>query len=503
MSYRLTLLVPPAVALAAAAAQAQPTLVVSRTVYPTGAAVPSITPGQTVLPNGALAVGDGNFADVFRNETVDPSFGVTTGIVIDRRTLSGAILSSFSPPANGSLVTSFASKSELGLNVSQDGRSVTFMGYAAPANALDVSNANTAYFADPTNPVRSTYARAVGTFDLATGTITSTPVNAYSGNNGRAAVLANNGNVYMAGNAGNSTNSSPLATGAVFSTLSDNTGVQMIAGGASGNTTVVGAANGTFGSSTGYQRGFSIAQLGLAPDKTGKDDNFRGLTLYDNTLYVTKGSGGNGVNTVYQVGAPGTLPTLATAGTTPVTILPGFPSLTAAGKPDVSTHPFGLWFGNASTLFVADEGDGTLTGGANAGLGEYKLQNGLWNKVATFTNGLIGQASYSQGLPWNVYTDGLRSLTGLANPDGSFQLWATTATTSNDTGHDLGADPNELVTITVNADGTAAPFTVLQTAAAGERIGGVAVAAVVPEPETYGLVLAGLTAVGVLVRRRR
>lgn len=360
MSYRPTLRVLPVAAAfgVAASAHAQPALIVSRTVYPTGAAVPSIMPNQTVLPNGALAVGDGSFANVFKNETADPSFGVTTGIIIDRRTLGGSILSSYSPGANVPLVTSFSSKSELGLNVSQDGRYVTFMDYAAPVNALDVSNSNTPYFTDPSNPVT------------------------------------------------NSANP---------------------------------------------------------------------------------------------------LPTAATAATTPISILPGFPALSASGLPDVSTHPFGLWFGDPTTLFVADEGDGTVTGGANAGLGEYKLQNGVWQKLNTFRIGLTDQASYTQGLPWDVFTDGLRNLTGLANADGSFQLWATTATTSNDTGHDLGADPNELVTITVNADGSASSFRVLETAAAGERIGGVAIAdaAVVPEPETYGLVLAGLTATGVLARRRR
>jgi hypothetical protein len=495
---------------AASAAQADPGLIVSRTVYPTGANVPAITPNVTVLPNGALAVGDGTFANVFKNETPDPSFGVTTGILIDRRTLSGSIVATFAPGPGASLVTSFSSKSELGLNVSQDGKDVTFMGYASATNALDVSNSNTAFFTDPSNPVTNpanplpTVARAIGTFDLATGAITATPVDAYSGNNGRGAVLASNGNYYLAGNAGNSTNSSPLATGTVFSTLSDNTGVQMIAKGSGGATTVVGAVNGTFGNSNGYQRGFSITQLGVAADKTGKDDNFRGLTVFNNTLYVSKGSGGNGVNTVYQVGTAGSLPTAANASTTAITILPGFPSLTASNKPDTSTHPFGLWFGDASTLFVADEGDGTQTGGASAGLGEFKLQNGVWKKVATFANGLTNQASYTQGLPWDIFTDGLRNLTGLKNADGSFQLWATTATTSSDTGHDLGADPNELVTITVNADGTASAFSVLELAAAGERIGGVAIADVtaVPEPETFALMLCGLGVLPLMRRRR-
>ncbi len=46
---------------------------------------------------------------------------------------------------------------------------------------------------------------------------------------------------------------------------------------------------------------FNITELGLPPDKIGKDDNFRGLTISNNVLYDTKGSGGNGVNTVYFV----------------------------------------------------------------------------------------------------------------------------------------------------------------------------------------------------------
>lgn len=369
-----------------------------------------------------------------------------------------------------------------------------------------MSNSNTPFFTDPSDPVTNaanplpTVAREVGTFDLATHNITSTAINAYSGNNGRGAVLANNGNVYTVGNASNSNNRDPLATGTVFSTLSDNTGVQLIASGSSGAISVVVAVNGTFGANNGYQRGFSVAQLGVAADKTAKDDNFRGITLFDNTLYVTKGSGGNGVNTVYQVGSGGTLPT---AGTTGISVLPGFPTLTAAGGLDTSTHPFGLWFGDAGTLFVADEGDGTRPGGASAGLGEYKLINGTWKKVATFASGLTDQASYRQGLGWDISTDGLRNLTGQKNAGGSFQLWATTATTSSDTGHDLGADPNELVTVTVNADGTASAFDVLELAAAGERIGGVAIAvAAVPEPETYALMLGGLALLGGIARRR-
>src|SRR5262249_37294997 len=125
---------------------------------------------------------------------------------------------------------------------------------------------------------------------------------------------------------------------------------------------------------------FAIAQVGYpsppAPDKPGKDNNFRGLTIFNNTLYLTNVSGGNGINTVSQVGAPGVLPTISNAPGTPpsllnepISILPGFPTTLASGLGlDGNTghpvaFPFGLWFADATTLYVCDEGDGTLVTG--------------------------------------------------------------------------------------------------------------------------------------------
>ena len=136
---------------------------------------------------------------------------------------------------------------------------------------------------------------------------------------------------------------------------------------------------------------FSLTQLGLKADKVGKDTNFRGLTVFNNVVYLTKGSGGNGINTVYfidttgfdangkplacpnGVGLPGanaTLPTapivydatkLQTLGVTPynMCILKGF--TTTSAKNTTNSFPFGVWFADATTLYVADEGDGTNT----------------------------------------------------------------------------------------------------------------------------------------------
>ena len=68
----------------------------------------------------------------------------------------------------------------------------------------------------------------------------------------------------------------------------------------------------------------------------------------------------------------------------------------------------------------------------------------------------------------------------------------------------MGADPNELVSITVGDTSTAANtnFNVLETSAVGQRFGGVALAPV-PEPENYALLLGGLGLIGSVVRRSK
>ena len=111
---------------------------------------------------------------------------------------------------------------------------------------------------------------------------------------------------------------------------------------------------------------FSVTKLGAKPDKIGKDDNYRGIAIFNNVLYFTKGSGSNGVNTVYFVDTTGSacsktgigvpqpgalLPsssipydfaTVATTGLTPnMCILSGFPK-TPNKSATVTAFPFGL-----------------------------------------------------------------------------------------------------------------------------------------------------------------
>ncbi len=459
-------------------------LIVSRSVYAGTAS--TITVGQA-LPGGGTAVKDGTYPGVWDNEGPDSSFGVSAPIFLDEMTTGGTVVNTTTVPTN-QMVTSFSSKSELGLNLSQDGTAITFMGYATPSgladgtNRLDVSQSNTPNHVDPGNPVTFSWQRAVGQLNL-DGSVNVTPVNPYSGNNGRAAILAN-GLYYLAGNAGGNGNGTlPLS-------VINNTGIQIGVPFVGGETTVVGAQTNLCGPpvpANGCQFGFTITQLGNAPDKSGKDDNFRSVTIFNNTLFTTKGSGSNGINTVYQVGTAGTLPNLATANTTPFAILPGFPtSLARAANP---RFPFAIWFANATTLYVADEGDGKTANAATdklSGLQKWILVGGTWQLAYTLQNGLQLGVPYTVTTPAgrtpvpSPSTDGLRNLTGRVNPDHTVTIYAVTSTVSSAT--DQGADPNRIVTITDQLGATTAAqvsgesFTIVRTAEYGEVLRGVAFA---------------------------
>jgi hypothetical protein len=462
-----------------------------------------LQPGVTVLPPGctsgcAVASNDGSYPGVWNNDSVDGTFGVTSPILLDQITQSGRLVNTLPVPAlsgsgsghqrDGSrdhMVTSFSSKSELALNLSTSGRDLTFMGYLAQPNALDVSNSNTPGVIDPANPVPGANYRVVGQVD-SQGRFHFTETNAYSGDNGRAAIHNDSGgdNVYyMAGNAGNGSNPQPdgiiIGAGAQIATPQDLPESEQQVG----PPQPVGS--------------FSVTQLGDKADKVGKDTNFRGLTIFNNVVYLTKGSGSNGVNTVYfidttgqacpngvglpQPGAP--LPTspiaydpalLQTEGVTPynMCILQGFPTALKS----TTSFPFGIWFANAHTLYVADEGNGdntfstdtgTYTAAAaqtTAGLQKWVFNGTSWNLAYTLDAGLHLGAPYTvrgypagdnpaTGLPWASATDGLRNITGHVNRNGTVTVWGTTSTVSGN--GDQGADPNKLVAITDNPAATA------------------------------------------------
>ena len=467
--------------------------------------------------NCKTAISDGTYPYVWNNDTADTSFGITAKIVLDQLTPSGVLVNSLEvpnssqngvPPTKDQMVTSFSSKSEVALNLSTDGQFVTFMGYLAPINALDVSNSNTPAVVDPTNPVSETNFRVVAQVD-SKGKFRFAKTNAYSGNNGRAAILnnTNGANVlYTAGNAGNGSGTQPngVIIGAGAQILSPQT--KALVAQEPGLSTPVGS--------------FNITELGLQPDKIGKDTNFRGLTIFNNVIYTTKGSGSNGVNTVYfidtsgaadNMGNPHACPTgvglpssSATLPTTPIVynaanlptkgvfpynmcILNGFPKTKASTN---TSFPFGVWFADAKTLYVADEGNGdntfnngTYTNAAaqtTAGLQKWVFSAGSWTRVYTLSAGLELGIPYTipdyptgynsvTNTPWAPATDGLRNITGRVNGDGTVTIWAVTSTVSGN--GDQGADPNKLVMITDT--GPAATFQTVLTAGFAEVLRGV------------------------------
>jgi hypothetical protein len=498
-------------------------LVVSGSDYVSQASL--FTPGVTELPPGCAgtgctpAVADGSYPAVFNNDAADPSFGVTSPIFLDQLTPDGRLVNTLRVPdgtgprgaSANHVVTSFSSKSELSLNLSTNGRDLTFMGYDATPGTVDASNANTPGNIDPTNPVSSAYYRVVAEVNQA-GQFHDTLTNAYSGDNGRAAILNNSGGsnvLYTAGNAGNGSNPQPDA-------VITGTGAQIMTPQylperlqTPGAATPVGS--------------FNVTQLGDKVDKIGKDTNFRGLTIYNNVVYYTKGSGSNGVNTVYFIDTTGkacpdgtgvpqpgaTLPTSAIAynpalvaseGVTPynMCILQGFPTTLAKSTTSPVSYPFGLWFANPRTLYVADEGDGVATYDAatgtysddaaqtTAGLEKWVLNGTSWSLAYTLTAGLNLGTPYTvqgypagdnaaTGLPWAPATDGLRDLTGRVNANGTVTIWAVTSTVSGS--GDQGADPNKLVAVTDQLSATSPAgyehFVTVRSAGYGQVLRGV------------------------------
>ena len=522
-------------------------LLISRSVY----AAPSLTAGSTGVTGTQLPPGctDGacapantgsTYPQVFNNDLADGHFGITSPIYLDQVDPDSGHLINTIPVPTSDVVTSFSSKSELALNLSTNGDFVSFMGYAAPPATLDVSNANTPGEIDPSNPDLGPWYRVVTTLG-SDGQFHYTETNAYTGDNGRAAIIADGDPAggdgadnedgrgagtqtppvaFMAGNAGSGSGKHQfpgVIEGAGAQALSPSIGPEAFQN--PGAPTPVGSFNITQLSSLGPAY--------VAGDKIGKDTNFRGLTISNNVVYYTKGSGGNGVNTVYFIDttgkacpngvglpAPGAaLPSAPIAynpanipseGVFPynMCILAGFPTVLAAATSGVS-YPFGIWFANAKTIYLADEGSGDNTYDATsntytvaaadttAGLQKwvfnptskqwqlaYTLQNGLQlgvpYTVAGYPTG-DNTGTFGTGLPWAPATGGLRNITGRVNRNGTATIWAVTSTVSGS--GDQGADPNKVVSITdplgATAPGTHEVFTTTEAAKNGEILRGV------------------------------
>jgi hypothetical protein len=434
-------------------------LVISSTSYDRSQGdVAGLTVG-TVLSGSAKAtssaVADNNYVHVWDNSSVDASFGVSSAIQLtDIEPHSGHVFQTRSVPAD-QVVTSFPSKSELGLHITKDreGSHLVFVGYAgAGVGALDVSNSDAVAGQDPTNPVTHAFgssyafARTVVSMD-AHGNFSYTPTINYGGNNGRSALLGSNGLYYTVGNAnnGSATTFGPNGTNP---DVTETTGLEVVNSINALSSNVAIPANNSAQVDPLIQYQFGSAK----PDKPGKDNNYRGITEYGGALYFTKGSGSNGIQTVYTISS---LPTVAQAASTKISVVPGFPTDSAKATGGDFT-PFAVFFANATTMYVTDEGTGdALDKSSHAGLEKWSLVNGIWQLDYVLINGLIGtldtNLTGADGQYPDVTTVGLRNLTGVV--DGNHvTLWATTSTSS--TSGDQGADPNKVVVITDNLPAT-------------------------------------------------
>jgi len=380
-----------------------PLLVVSRIQY-----VTDLTP----RPEG--------FPLIFNDANVS---GVTGNIFLDyirpfpgAHPLSVSLTAAAAAQHQPAITTSFSSKSEGALTLSVDGRFLTYMGYNAGTGLEGVSNSETTNpAAQITGAAGPFYDRAVAMID-AHGNVTVTPENfAYSGDNPRAAVTVDGTQFYMAGNSDSTENKTSPVTGPGLT---------------------IGARFGAPGSPSSIQLGVYVATD--RPDESTKqhvkDNNFRGIGIFRDAngvpnLYVAKGSGGNGDDGIFQVEA-GTADGLPVGTGNTIIQLIGTQATNPGTGASSPLTPFGFFFANPTTLYVADEGNATIGTDAQgnpilvsdplAGLQKWSLVNKVWQLEYVLQDGLdLNVKQNVPGYPVPTYTTGLRNITGRVNNDGT------------------------------------------------------------------------------------
>ncbi len=450
--------------------------------------------------------------------TVDPNLGTPISITAASDTSKGNATITLSSPVTlpaGSYFT-IAGMNTSGYNGTfatsaavSNSTTLTFSGLPdslASCSSTGTPCGGTATY-DPPYPF---YDREVALIN-STGLVSLTPIdNANSGDNPRAAITVDENEFYTVGNS-DSTTASP-------SSGPNNPGL------------TIGARCAAPLNNFSYQFGtyFAADRPDESAKKHVKDNNWRGVGIYpdgngNQQLYVSKGSGGNGDDGLFQVGT--SLPACSSslinangvnynAGIT-ITELPGlaFPVTNQQTGAATPILPFGFWFANPTTLYVADEGNPpSYTGGQSpsfsnatngtyvpsndpyAGLEKWSLVNGTWVLDYTIQAGLnFNQpqtfAGYNDinGDPIQSYTYGLRNMTGHVNGDGTVTIYAVTAQFSAVSSGE--PDPTSIVGITDSLAATTLPaneqFVTLQTAQSGELYRGVAY--IPPAPGTQRL----------------
>jgi hypothetical protein len=358
------------------------------------------------------------------------------------------------------VTSNFAGRLEGVLMQSVDGHYLTYIGEAAPVGSTGTSTSyNTGLGVNLQGNAATLYNRLVAMIG-ADGTVTLNPVNnAYSGDVPRAAITIDGSQFYMVGNSD--------------ATIYDD---------GTGPGTSIGLRYLSIGADVSVMVSNYFASD--RPDETAanhvKDNNWCGIAIYKGKIYVAKGSGGNGDNGVFVVSGADT-----TASGNTITQLFGSPATDPVSKAASIHTPYGFWFANDTTLYVADEGNistdpktGALIPDPLAGLQKWIVGgDGKWTLAYTLQSGLnIGTLETVAGYPVQTTTYGLRNLTGQWNADGTATIYAVSGQYSSMSSGT--PDPNKLVAITDTISATTLPaseqFTVLQVAPAGQAFRGVA-----------------------------
>ena len=214
------------------------------------------------------------------------------------------------------------------------------------------------------------------------------------------------------------------------------------------------------------------------------------------------------------IGSLGTDPTgLYNNGAGP-TMLPGYGNSGGTGKitlnaqtangisssgQEVNLSPEQYFFANATTLYVADSGDGKQDSAKKAtglgGLQKWVFDGTNWNLVYTVSAGL--------GLVSNTSAHGTTGLLGLTGQvvNGQVELFATNYTAGDNDQTFLFGLTDSLSATTRGANES---WNILATAPADSNFKGVAFApSPTPEPETYASMILGFAFAGGAIRRRQ
>lgn len=442
-----------------------------------GSAFPGFMPGNLVVSriqyDGGPSSTYGGYPTIFNDPSIS---GIQGSIHLDEYTttpfspvVTSLDLTALTVP-NSPITTSFSSKSEGALELSANGEFLTYMGYQAADELESVSNSYTTgagtNLQSPDTPVFPAYDREIAMIG-GNGTVTlQNESNAFSGDNPRAATTVDGTQFYMAGNSDSTTYPKP-------------TGPCTFKSGTTGPGLTIGVRIGAPGSSASTQLGcYDAADR---PDESNtkhvKDNNWRGLGIFNGNLYVSKGSGGNGDDGLFQV-ENGTGAGLPTGTGNTIIKLFGDPATDPISGAAAPITPFAFFFANPTTVYVADEGSSGNPAEV-PGLQKWELVSGTWTLLYTIQNGLdLGVAENITGYPVPTTTTGLRNLTGIVNQDGTVTIYAITAQSSSISGGE--PDPDRLLAVSDPIGATTLPgsdtFITLQESGAGQVFRGVAFA---------------------------